>query len=573
MNKKFDMIREFAKKQLLLKRETRKYRLQHNHPDWKTMLSQSKHIWNQSLNKARNGPKVLIATSVGAYLAGTTMESLLAIALTLRGANAHVLLCDGILPACLACWVGWHKNQKQFAEKGPQHDLCKDCYHPAKKMFEPLGIPILNYSDYLSQKDVSEAERISSSTPFNEIQDFSHDSIRLGEQAMAGALRYYVRGDLLGEFHAEQILRRYFKAAILTSRVMYNITKSDQYDCAVFHHGIYVPQGIIGEVCRKKEIHVVNWTPGYKKQSFIFSHNDTYHRTMMSEDVKHWNRLEWDNSLEKTLSTYLNSRWYGKNDWIWFHEKPTFDFKLFAKKHNIDPAKPIIGMLSSVMWDAKLHYPANAFKDMTDWAITTIDYFSNRSELQLVIRIHPAEIRGTLPSRQKLFDEINKLRPVLPSNIIVIPPEDNISTYAVMQKCNAVIIYNTKTGIELAATGIPVIVAGEAWIKNKGFAIDITSIEKYKTVLDSLPFSEKLSTDKLLLAKQYAYHFFFRRMIPLEFTKPAHGDPPFCLSLNSIDELLPGKSPGLDIICNGIINGSEFIYPTELVTTKSREAD
>ena len=230
------------------------------------------------------------------------------------------------------------------------------------------------------------------------------------------------------------------------------------------------------------------------------------------------------------------------------------------RRHGVDPSKPVIGLLTSVMWDAALHYKDNAFPDMLSWIFTTIDYFNTRPDLQLVIRVHPAEIQGGLPSRQKVWDEIRNRYQRLPSNVFIIGPENPLSTYAIMEQCDSVIIYNTKTGIELAAMGIPVIVAGEAWIRNKGFSKDVSDPDEYRQVLNQLPRGRRMNEADTLRAKKYAYHFFFRRMIPLEFMEPAHGNPPFRLRLNHLESLKPGKSRGLDLICDGILNGADFIY-------------
>ena len=80
-----------------------------------------------------------------------------------------------------------------------------------------------------------------------------------------------------------------------------------------------------------------------------------------------------------------------------------------------------------MIWDAQLHYPANAFKDMLDWVLETIRYFAGRPDLQLLVRIHPAEVRGNIPSRQPLLAEILGAFPELPPNVFVIPPESNRS--------------------------------------------------------------------------------------------------------------------------------------------------
>jgi hypothetical protein len=55
-------------------------------------------------------------------------------------------------------------------------------------------------------------------------------------------------------------------------------------------------------------------------------------------------------------------------------------------------------------------------------------------------------------------------------------------------------------------------------------------------------------------------------MIPLQFVEPVEGGRlSFSVEIDRLTDLLPGRSPGLDVICDGILNGSPFIYPAELV--------
>lgn len=553
------MIKELAKKNLFLKRVVRKYRHTRKQPLWEPLLQKNHKLWSSALHTAQKGQKILIATSVGSHLAGTTLESALAIALTLRGANVHVLLCDAALPACLACWSDIYPDHEQFSKEGPVED-CKDCFEPAHKMYMSLGFNIHRYSDFISPADIKKAKEISCSLPFQEIGSYTLNRLAVGEHAMAGTLRFFACGTLDGEPYGEQILRRYFNASLLTVFATTNLLRMHSFTNAILHHGIYVPQGIIGEVCRQMGVHVITWNPAYRKKCFIFSHHDTYHHTMITEPVEKWANISWNDQLESELMNYLKSRWQGTQDWIWFHYKPEFELQEIVDRTTIDFNKPCIGLLTSVMWDAVLHYPSNAFPNMLDWVLRTIDYFMRRPDLQLIIRVHPAEIRGTLPSRQKIAEEIRKFYPVLPQNIIIIPPESNISTYAVMSQCDSVIIYNTKTGVELTTMEIPVIVAGEAWIRNKGFAIDVDNPDAYFKILEQLPFRKRMNKESVLKAKKYAYHFFFHRMIPLDFMEPSKGVPPYRSNIKSINIMTPGKSKGLDTICDGILKGTDFIF-------------
>lgn len=529
---------------------------------WKKVLPKERNFW-EKIRLNTNGKRILIATSTGGHQAVLPVESLLGVALSLRGAQVHLLLCDKFLPACLQATTTSFKSLSEFPKCGPQKSLCDDCFKTGYDMYKPLGIPIHLYSELVSRDEELNAYEMTKSINIDDIKNFALDGLNIGEHAYAGALRYFARADLEKEPDAQKVLRRYFHAALLSVYVTKRILSKYNFDCVVFNHGIYIPQGITGEVARSQGVRVVNWNPAYRKKCFIFSEGNTYHHTLIKEPVKNWEHIKWSERLEKKTLDYLKSRWRGTKDWIWFHEKPTFELSDITKEFGIDFKKPCIGMLTNVLWDAQLHYPANAFPNMLDWIIKTIKYFIKKPHLQLLIRVHPAEIRGTLPSRQKAADEIRKKFPKLPSNIIIIPPESQVSTYAVMSVCNSVLIYGTKTGVELASMGIPVIVAGEAWIRNKGITIDAKSAIDYFKLLDRLPFKKRMDEKEVLRAQKYAFHFFFRRMIPIGAIKPRTGWPPYKLEVKTLTQLMPGKDKGLDIICEGILNKEEFIYKAE----------
>ena len=153
-------------------------------------------------------------------------------------------------------------------------------------------------------------------------------------------------------------------------------------------------------VLRQRNVAITTWHVAYRKKTFIFSHGDTYHHTLMDEPVETWLNIPWTSGMERRIVAYLNSRWHGTDDWIHFHRNAVFESEAFAKETGVDLSKPSIGMLTNVMWDAQLHYPANAFHNMLEWALHTIRQFEKRPNLQLVIRVHPAETTGTIPSRQ-----------------------------------------------------------------------------------------------------------------------------------------------------------------------------
>lgn len=509
-----------------------------------------------SAGGAKTGLRVLMATSLGDYEMGVLLESTLAVALGLRGAKVDALLCQKDLSACQMAKIELIQPQR-MAMEGPA-SRCSTCVSYGRGVFDGSGANMLFYANFLMAGDRIKARELARATPLNDIANFVYDGIGVGEHAYAGALRYFARGDLNGEHYGEPILRRYLESSLLTVFAVSRLLDENKYDVACFHHGIYVPQGLITQVCQKKQVRVVTWNPAYRKSSFVFSHGDTYHHTMISEPTDSWEQMPWDDGCRAAIQEYLDSRRRGTKDWIWFHDTPEEQEEKIVAETGIDFSKPCIGLFTNVMWDAQLHYQSNAFANMLEWVLESIRYFARRPELECVIRIHPAEIRGAIPSRQPLLDEIVRAFPVLPPNVKVIPPESQVSTYAIMDRCNAVLIYNTKTGIEVSSQGIPVVVAGEAWIRGKGFALDAEDPQSYFAILDRLPLAERMTPEQRDRALRYAYHFFFRRMIPLPFVRHVAGTSRYYVTLESLSALAPGAESGLDTICDGILEGTPF---------------
>ena len=536
------------------------YHARHDaYPDWSAALAADAALWNSARAASEGGPRVLLATSIGSYAHAVTLESAVAAALTFRGAEVHALLCDGAMTACAECEASLYPNVAKFAVDGPGRDLCRDCLWPAERVYGQLGIKVHRYSQWLTPADRAEARRLAGALGYEDIQKFTLDGLAIGEHAHAGALRFFASGSLADEPAAEPVLRRYLESALLTAFAARRLLKGVKFSSAVFTHGIYVPWGIVGEVARREGVHVVTWNVAYRKRRFIFSHEDTYHHTLMTEPRDHWDDGELNATQDRELTKYLSSRREGLFDWIVFHRARRQDAAEIARMLGLNGAKPIVGLLTNVAWDAQLHYPANAFPNMLEWLVQTCEYFATRPDLHLLIRVHPAEISGFPPSRQPILRELRKRLPQLADNITIVPPESDMSTYALMSLCNAAIIYGTKMGVELASVGLPVIVAGEAWIRNKGLTRDASSPADYFRILAELPFKERLSARQLARARLYAYHFFFRRMIPLPFIDPKAGYPIYRLKLERVQDLLPGRSDGLDTICDGILQGRPFV--------------
>jgi hypothetical protein len=553
------------------------------YPNWKQLLKQEGSAWAQVLAEAKQGaPFVLMCSTVGAHGPVITHDSYLAAALLARGARVEALLCDGALPACELCTI-YNLAAERLETQGPQGSHCGPCYQSGQSCYSSLGLPVHTYKAFLDPADDTEAAETVASVADDELRSFMLDDVALGEEAFAGALRYFATGDLLDEPRGTAVLRRYLQAAIVALRAIQRMFDTLRPDVAVFHHGIYVPQGILGRVARQRGIRVVNWSVGYRKQTFVYSHDDTYHRTMIDEPVSAWRERELSSAERSRLITYLDSRRNSSEDWIKFNQEPEENDRIIRQRLGLDE-RPFALLLTNVTWDAQLYYKSNGFPSLIDWLTYSIRAFGQRDDMQLVIRVHPGEVRGTMVTRQPVMESIARRMPELPANVRVVPAASDLSTYALAEMADCTIIFGTKTGVELTARGLPVIVAGEAWIRNKGLTIDVSCEEEYHNLLAKLPLRRKMEPEQTELALRYAYHYFFRRLVPLRaltevnnkgslqgtlrrisgkiatLQSPALIKSPYEVTINGLADLRPGSDDGLDVVCGGILNGEPFIY-------------
>ena len=65
-------------------------------PDWSRVLASNRPLWLEAKERAVKGPGVLLATNVAGHSPATVIESVLAVALTLRGARVETLVCAGL---------------------------------------------------------------------------------------------------------------------------------------------------------------------------------------------------------------------------------------------------------------------------------------------------------------------------------------------------------------------------------------------------------------------------------------------------------------------------------------------
>lgn len=490
--------------------------------------------------------RVLICTSIAAHPTAFRVDSLIAREMVRRGHKVTMLLCDGVLDACQDCEYRWAISETDFIRNGPSLNHCGTCKISIKDRLP--GVNYLFYSELLDQELAVATFKSRTLEDWFSLRD---GNIFLGEHIRAGALRFLAKGTINQNSRFErQVVDRYGAAAIKTLEVARSLASKNMFDRVILHHGIYVPQGVLCDVLKRTGLPLYTWALGYRASCLLFAKNDTYHKVFAS-DMLGWDDFYFGPDEAETLDDYLRSRGAGTQDWVsWNRNAKGLESAPGVGAFIARFPDRCFGLFTNVFWDAQLHFEHSIFDDMLDWIVQTIQWFAEHQEYGLIVRVHPAEVTGSVPSRQLVTEELAKRLPSLPPNVLIVEPSQTVSSYEIAARCRCALIYGTKMGMELAALGMPVITAGDAWVRGKKITFDPEARQDYFELIDRAG-RERLEFD-VQRAKKFAYFYFFRKMIEIKSLKRGTFFSPVDLKRTDDD-------PGLARLCAAIELQSEVL--------------
>jgi hypothetical protein len=502
----------------------------------------------QLLKKNGYGPKVLCFSLRGAWTTHIAWETVIALGLRLRGARVDFFTCGGVLPAC---------GMGQL-ERPP----CISCYHYLLGFIQPFGFPMKVAPRIDTNSEVQNVLKSIETTSWQDVYNYKYNGLNLGQIVLTMVRWYLRRGNLIEDEQTLRVYHTFLKSCVLITEICQSLLSKNTYDVIFCLNGEFFAEAIIHHLAKKKGIRIVTYERGYQPDSLFFRHDAPACKYVIDQ---YWERtasvpLTSDQNLH--LDEYLTERCQGIKGFgrLRFWPKIEQDEAVIRDVLGLDMNKPIAVLFTNTNFDSTTQNLDVAFKDMFHWIKTTIDYFSTHPQWQLVIRVHPSEIRYKgREAQEPVARWIEATFPNLSANIKIVPPESTLSSYTLMRMSRVGLVYTSTSGMEMSLMGKPVIVAGKPHYRGKGFTDDPVSSQDYIEILKSrLSVENTLNNNQLEIARRYAYLFFFRTMIPFNLvSEPKQGE--VVLNFNSLSHLLLGHNRELDVICNGILSGEDFL--------------
>ena len=255
------------------------------------------------------------------------------------------------------------------------------------------------------------------------------------------------------------------------------------------------------------------------------------------------------------LDSYLESRRTSSH--------PFYDFWKDAVDEGQQAALPeggrTLALFTNVTWDSAVIGRERAFDSIHDWIDASIELMRHRVNDRLLIRVHPAEAKMTgKQTREPVMEYLRRRHKSLPSNVEVIGPDDPIHSYPIMEACDLGLVLTSIVGLEMAALGKPVVVAGRPHYHQRGFTLDAGSPAEFsRLVADALARPEDHRPD-IELARRYAYTFFYRAAVGFQAViEPVPGLAR--LATTDARDLAPGANPDLDRVIETILSGDPMV--------------
>jgi hypothetical protein len=520
-------------------------------PEWKALRG----LAATAEPPSPEGERVLFMSWRG-WSTHLAIETVLAHAVQRRGAAPIFAYCGGRLPICDVMPV-------TAAPPMP----CHSCREYARGAIQAAGFESLSLHEVL---DVGTAvlvarDDVGGLTTVSECEAYIDQDLPLGRLVRTSVAWFLSRGTLLDTPQTVATYRSFLVSGIVVARGLRAILKRTGADRVFFLNGSFFAESIMAALATQRGLAFGTYEKGFIRDAIVMTPNAVASRLAVPEVA--W-ELARDTPLtedeSEAIDAYLGDRRRGGGslDNFWRSRVDGVDHIRDALR--LDARRPLVVMFCNILWDSAVLDRDLAFPSMGAWVVEGIRWAKSHPNLDLVVRIHPAEIQlRNHPTVERMANHIRANFQELPPNVRVIDADDPTSSYVLMDIAALGLVYTSTVGLELAVRGIPVVVAAETHYRARGFTKDPQTPQQYWAEADRLlrsPPSDSERGRTSELARRYAVLFFFRFHNVLTAVNEAGRSRPQ-IRVNAASELDPGRDPVMDRVVSGILDGVPPIAP------------
>lgn len=362
-----------------------------------------------------------------------------------KGDTVFVIQCDGSIGVC-----PWNSNMNSLC--------CKYCHAVSVKSFKklcPKGYEYVSMGSLITEEDRKKSRDFT--MDFNSIAEMKsilYNNVEVG----FGAFSSYATASRNVMPNITQEFKNYIfymiRMEICVYEAVNRYVNNNKIELIIFHNGRFAMYRPFLGVAKNNHISYIA-TEHYTRNGVKYKNdfiNDVPHSVKGNIDkaVALWNSIDEETRLEKGRGFYEKRR----------HGIAAGD-KVYIKKQVADklPDDWNDELENIAIFNSSEDEFCAISKEMDDMQLfpnqyvalhSIFEHYKDDKKKHFYLRIHPNLIDVPYISHMALYD-------LEYDNVTILPPDSPISSYALMDKADKIIVFNSTMGLESAYWGKPVI--------------------------------------------------------------------------------------------------------------------
>ena len=388
------------------------------------------------------------------------------------GHASIMLSCDGFLPICN---VKNSMGMKPTRSGDTQNPACQSCRKAATSSYSEYGLAAIGIESLLGLPERAKIEKIIEEN-LSDLSGVSYGGVKIGVLAVGDTLRV-VRKSGPTEFTAED--REMVKALVFSSLaiclVLEKVAARFSVERIVYFgdYAFFIAAGIRAE---RDGIAVTRITHLYNRDvdRRMISLQQTCANVALLDQIDRWPEYRDDPIERSAVSAIAEGALYrlrghgGASTHSPNWAKDTTGLEqalglsrsrktLVAYTSSLDEFVASRGVLEAL--GRPYGTRPRPFDDQFAWLRALVDWTEQRSDVQLIVRVHPRTGSSRFPTVASEYYRLKSEFAVCPSNVVMVWPDDPVSSYNLAEIADVVLVSWSTIGLECARFGIPVIAA------------------------------------------------------------------------------------------------------------------
>jgi hypothetical protein len=388
------------------------------------------------------------------------------------GRASIMLSCDGFLPICN---VKNSMAMKPTRSGDTQNPACQSCRKTAASSYSEYGLAAVGIESLLGVPERAKIEKIIEENS-SDLSTVNYGDVKIGVLAVGETLRL-VRKSSPAEFTAED--REMVKALVFSSLAICLVLEkaASRFSLErIVYFGDYA-FFIAAEIRAERDgIAVTRITHLYNRDvdRRMISLQQTCANVALLDQIDHWPEYRDDPIERSAVSAIAEGALYrlrghggaSTHSPNWAKDTTGLEQSLGLSRNgktlvaytsSLDEFVAARGILEAL--GRPYATGPRPFDDQFAWLRALVDWTEARSDMQLIVRVHPRTGTGRFATVASEYYRLKSEFASCPSNVVMVWPDDPVSSYNLAEIADAVLVSWSTVGLECARFGIPVIAA------------------------------------------------------------------------------------------------------------------